>query len=132
MTQDKSKLANGPKLSSCGNVAPVPTGNNKDGAMTTSSEPTAEQCNQRAKLDLGDGKSGWACWYPQMGGCNGKAVIVLDNECFNVYVWHDGDFPFKGDDGSREDSGPRLLHHCDGSQFVAFGNFLIELGRSDG
>lgn len=83
-------------------------------------EPTAQQCNEREKVDLNDGSTGWACWYLQMGGYVGKSVVVRIGSCFEVYVWHDGQFPFG--EGS-----PRQLHHCDGEQFVDFGNFLTEL-----
>lgn len=81
-------------------------------------EPTVEQCTQREQVDLPDGRRGWACWYPQMGGYVGRAVAVPDGAgCFDVLVWHDGEFPFS-------DANPTELHHCDGSQFVEFGRFL--------
>ena len=84
-------------------------------------QPTTDQCTARARV--GDG---YACWYPQMGGYASRAVVVPDGHgCADVYVWHDGDFPF--DDGSP----PTELHHCDGRQFVDFGNFLIQIeGRA--
>lgn len=97
--------------------------------MTEPSAPTAEQCKNQERVDLGNGQSGWACWYPQMGGYVGKAVIVKDEDCHNVYVWHDGDFPFNGDDPWRETPNPRILHHCDGSQFIAFGELLVGIER---
>lgn len=97
-------------------------------------EPTPEQCSNHDRVyDIGH-KVGYAIWYPQMGGYVGKAVAVLDHEwiehsngsrvggCIDVYVWHDGDFPF-GD----ERSGPITIHHCDPDQFVAFGEKLSEL-----
>ncbi len=85
------------------------------------------------------GQHGTACWYPQMGGYVGKALAVPTGAgCVDVYVWHDGEFPFAGDDntpvtvvdangwvGPRR--GPVCLHHCDGAQFVAFGEFLLSI-----
>jgi hypothetical protein len=82
-------------------------------------EPTAEECSAHTPVTLDETLSGVACWYPQMGGYWGKAVAVADGGCVDVYVWHDGDFPF-GEDGRP----PVELHHCDGGQFVAFGQFL--------
>jgi hypothetical protein len=99
--------------------------------MTAPSEPTAEQCSARERLDLGNGNVGYACWYPQMGGYVGKAVLIpeveeddgaLDDGCFDVYVWHDGGFPFDADDPIRGGP-PRRLHHCDPEQFITFGAF---------
>jgi hypothetical protein len=81
-------------------------------------EPSAEQCSAGAPVTF-DGISGFACWYPQMGGYRSTAVVVPADgaepgTCFDVYVWHDGDFPF--DDGTC----PRRLHHCEAAQFRAF------------
>jgi hypothetical protein len=86
-------------------------------------EPTAEQCSHGA-----DVSGGRACWYPQMGGYVGKAVAALDKDedCIMVWVWHDGQFPFRSLD-DRDDGPPRspvLLHHCDPVQFIRFGQFL--------
>lgn len=78
-------------------------------------EPTGEQCTAHEKV--GPGR---ACWYPQMGGYHGKAIVVGDDD-FDVFVWHDGDFPFhKGEN-------PVRMHHCDGQQFVDFGEFLMDI-----
>jgi hypothetical protein len=86
-------------------------------------EPTAEECNDHRPVVLDSERTGLACWYPQMGGYVGKAVVVLDNDCVNVYVWHDGHFPF----GDEDDRSPAELHHCDGEQFVRFGEFLMSM-----
>lgn len=88
--------------------------------MTAPAEPTAEQCTQRAQV----GEHAYACWYPSMGGYVAKSVIVTDasDGDADVYVWHNGDFPFAGDGES-----PRILHHCSGDDFVAFGRFLSGL-----
>lgn len=82
-------------------------------------EPTHDECTAHARIALDDGKTGVACWYPQMGGYTAHAVIVLDAGCVDVYVWHDGLFPFRGDEQS-----PVELHHCDGGQFVQFGMLI--------
>jgi hypothetical protein len=93
--------------------------------MTTPREPTFDEIRAHAKVD-----GGWACWYPQMGGYVAKAVVVRDGDCWNVYVWHNGDFPFSGMDerwpGEPVPS-PSELHHCDAEQFIGFGQFLQSL-----
>jgi hypothetical protein len=66
-----------------------------------------------------------AIWYPQMGGYAGKAVALLpksveEDACFDVYVWHDGEFPFGG-------GKPRCLHHCSATQFIQFGQTIRRL-----
>lgn len=78
-------------------------------------EPTAEQCYAHERVG-----SGVATWYPQMGGYSSKAIVVGDDD-FDVYIWHDGDFPF-GDGRS-----PICMHHCDGAQFVEFGSLLMDI-----
>ena len=92
-------------------------------------EPTGEQCSNCELVFSDESNEYYACWYPQMGGYFGKAVAVFDKEwfedengisvggCVDVYVWHDGEFPFS-------DSNPAFLHHCSGLQFVEFGDFL--------
>ena len=85
--------------------------------------PTSEQCNANQKVFEEGGKVGFAIWYPQMGGYTGKAVAIMDqggNDCIDVLVWHDGEFPF----GEGE---PREIHHCDPQQFIEFGETLAKL-----
>lgn len=85
-------------------------------------EPTAGQCSSNA--DMGDGC--FAIWYPQMGGYVGRAVVAIgngDSDCFDVYVWHDGEFPFRGDEGRK----PCVLHHCSPEQFIEFGEAVASL-----
>ena len=38
-------------------------------------EPTSEQCNDHARVPDFNGNECYACWYPQMGGYVGKAVV---------------------------------------------------------
>ncbi len=73
-------------------------------------EPTPDECSTNTFI-VG---LGMAAWYPQMGGYTGKCIIVPLGGCFDVYVWHDGEFPFS--DGK----GPVRLHHCDADQFERF------------
>ncbi len=102
-------------------------------------EPSAEQCSQGIRVEDFEGNPSYAYWYPQMGGYVAKSVIVIipdgnvsegDPEecydrCFEVYVWHDGAFPF--DENDCNGRGPvRFLHHCMPSQFIGFGDFVIE------
>jgi hypothetical protein len=87
----------------------------------TPREPTSEQCGQNAETMLPDGRRAMACWYPQMGGYVGRALMVDDDGCLDVYVWHDGQFPFSDDGEYGVHVSPVLLHHCDATQFIAFG-----------
>lgn len=90
-------------------------------------EPTSTQCSDHTELTWsGDGteRHGTACWYISMGGFGAKAVAEVDQDrCLNVHVWHDGQFPFTDDDEINPRS-PLMLHHCDGNEFVRFGEFL--------
>jgi hypothetical protein len=91
-------------------------------------EPTSEECLQRKIIYQDDIEILWATYYPQMGGYIGKAIVKATkqpsniNECFDVFVWHDGEFPFDG-----ESSSPVLLHHCMAEQFVNFGNEVLKM-----
>jgi hypothetical protein len=91
-------------------------------------QPTAEQCSTNAEIRVGD-CVGYACWWPQTGGYSGKALVMVDsNDCLDVLVWHDGAFPFDGHcQNCRDPRSPVELHHCDGEQFVRFGQFLMGL-----
>lgn len=94
-------------------------------------EPTTDQCSAHEVITLPDGQQAVAGWYPQMGGYSGRCLIVPDLESpgsVDVYVWHNGDFPFKGYDADEYFPGepvrsPSRLHHCDPDQFVGFGKF---------
>jgi hypothetical protein len=87
-------------------------------------DPTTEQVRTNARLDLGDGRYGVAAWYPSMGGYVSHCVIVPDGGCLDVYVWHDGQFPF-GDEEPPWPGEPRRsparLHHCSADSFIGFG-----------
>lgn len=86
-------------------------------------EPTAEQCTANDKIAETDSKVAYAIWYPQMGGYVGRAIAVFEkNEdtCVDVFIWHDGEFPFG-------DGPPVEIHHCCPEQFVEFGTRLITL-----
>ena len=95
--------------------------------MSHPSEPTSEECNAGTRLLDFDGRPAFACWYPQMGGYFGTAVVLAltcdatnpPGGCFDVYVWHDGTFPFNDDYGLCN---PAHLHHCSADQFIEFGN----------
>lgn len=92
-------------------------------------EPSPDACSKNERV-VWDGPPAWACWYPQMGGYAGRAVIVPgvdtgdpgepSSGC-DVFVWHDGEFPF------GEEYQPILLHHCSGKQFVRFGELIERL-----
>lgn len=93
-------------------------------------EPTSEQCESKERLADFCGVEAYACWYPQMGGYVGKAVVLISDpasedgeadRCFEAYVWHDGEFPFKD-----ADRNPVHIHHCMPSQFIDFGQFILD------
>ena len=91
--------------------------------------PTSEQCSNNDELTtphpyVGTVR-GVAAWYPQMGGYVGACIIEPLGGCVDVYVWHDGEFPFG-------DGDPTRLHHCDGNQFIEFGDTVIEAAKRIG
>ena len=97
-------------------------------------EPSGEACNANEQGEWG-GRRTLALWFPQMGGYTSKAVAVdpgCDEEFddMDVYVWHDGEFPFtEGDrDWEGKPRSPALLHLCDPGQFVGFGQRLLDWG----
>jgi hypothetical protein len=98
--------------------------------VTEPPEPTAEQCSAAALVP-----GGQACWYPSAGGYAGKAVAAADEDgCTDVWVWHDGQFPFRSLD-DRDEGPPRspvLLHHCNPDDFIRFGQFLGRLAGDPG
>lgn len=96
-------------------------------------EPTPEQCTANARVADFAGMPAYATWYPQMGGYVGKAVVVPDSGgCFEAYIWHDGEFPFKGSgDYTDETREPVNLHHCMAEQFIEFGELMRKLTKED-
>lgn len=96
--------------------------------FTIPEEPTYEDCNAHKFLGFTpEHERKYACWYPQMGGYSSKAVIIttnsnIGNECFDAFIWHNGEFPF-----SDTEESPRRIHHCMPSQFIDFGELVIQL-----
>ncbi len=90
-------------------------------------EPTNEQCDAKARLPDFRGYRAYACWYPQMGGYVSNAVVLVRdgnvNDCFEAYVWHDGEFPF----GEGDERPPAHIHHCMADQFIRFGEWVNDL-----
>ncbi|MCW6003883.1 hypothetical protein K1W54_04705 [Micromonospora sp. CPCC 205371] len=84
-------------------------------------EPTSEQCSANTRFDLGNGQVAYATWWPQMGGYVGKCLVVVGG-CFDVYIWHDGQFPFRGE-GPRSGQ-PVKIHLDDPDQWIRFGEQL--------
>jgi hypothetical protein len=96
--------------------------------MNTPPKPTAEQVNAHASITF-EGRTLHAACYPQMGGYGGYCWIGKDGSgCFDVWIWHDGEFPFGGHPGDR---GPIELHHCAAEQFVEFGTWVMGLEPVD-
>jgi hypothetical protein len=94
------------------------------------SEPTPEQCDNMELIGESEYYDYYAIWYVQMGGYAGKAIAEIGkqkgNDCIDVLVWHDGNFPFS--DGEN----PRVIHHCDSEQFIRFGEKLKALSAKYG
>lgn len=94
--------------------------------MRTPPWPTIDECNANTVLYEDEDVIYRACWYPQMGGYTGRAVIGfppgVKEPCFDVWVWHDGEFPF--DPVTSPNMEPTVLHHCAADQFINFGNFV--------
>ena len=90
--------------------------------------PEAEECNESKILGESNGFVAMALWYPQMGGYCSKAVAVAGwDGCVDVYVWHDGEFPFCG-----WENAPKVIHHCDPDQFIELGHTLNGLLKVQG
>lgn len=93
--------------------------------------PTADECNKNEVLYEDEDVIYRACWYPQMGGYVAAAVIAfppgVENPCFDVYVWHDGEFPFNP--VTEPNMEPTFLHHCNPQQFIDFGKFVQQAIR---
>ena len=104
-------------------------------------EPSLEDCNRNSKVFDSEDQVGFACWYPQMGGYSAKAVAFFTKPwggyedeseysgCVDVFIWHDGEFPFTGEDSQSSVRAPVALHHCDIRDFVVFGEKLSRLGK---
>jgi len=106
------------RMSSVGESAPDPA--SPGGAPP---RPTIEQCSANTVIEF-EGRRLVAAHYPQMGGYGSQCLIDATlNDCFDVWVWSDGEFPF-GDDDDRE---PAFLHHCDPEQFISFGQLVKSL-----
>jgi len=90
-------------------------------------EPTAKQCSENALLSEDEHSKYFAVWYPQMGGYVSKTIVRVNrdnndsNDCFDVWIYHDGDWPFH--DGEH----PLNLHHCCAEQFIRFGEDVLKL-----
>ena len=81
-------------------------------------EPTATQCRDREKV-MHDGIEYTAFWHFQWGGYCGRALlsVMKSSDCFDVYVWHDGDFPYS-------DELPKKYHYCGIDQVRDFCKFV--------
>lgn len=89
-------------------------------------DPTHEQCSANERIQLGDGRWATAAWYPSMGGYVSHCLIVkeVDSECVEVFVWHDGEFPFRPESSywpGEPVRSPSRLHHCNPASFIGFG-----------
>lgn len=71
-----------------------------------------------------------------MGGYVGRCVIYVNqstpdqadgDNCFEAYVWHDGEFPF----AEADDREPIRLHHCSPKQFARFAEDVLKCARRE-
>lgn len=89
----------------------------------TPRQPTPEECSAHAEVDGGE-----AFWFPQLGGYVARAVARVDKCCIEVWVWHDGEFPFSGEcHNCGSARSPVRLHMDDGFEWQAFGTFVNRL-----
>lgn len=99
--------------------------------MSAPRQPTSEECTTNATVLDAAGRVGRACWWPSTGGYVARAVAVVDlakSHGVDVYVWHDGRFPFDGHcQRCSDERSPVVLHHCQPGQFIALGQFLSNL-----
>jgi hypothetical protein len=83
-------------------------------------QPTPEQCTNREAVTSPHGRPGFAAWYPQIGGYVAPCIVEVNSEgCFEVWLWHDGEFP------TEDDVQPMHFHHCDPEQFIRFGQLVL-------
>jgi hypothetical protein len=86
--------------------------------MAPSRQPTSEECDSGAVFETDETGAWHALWLPQFGGYTSRAAVYIWNNsesCFEVAVWHDGEFPTDE---------LRVLHCCDPSQFIEFGEVV--------
>ena len=108
-------------------------------SSTSIDKPTSEQCENKERVFENAHKVGYALWYPKMADALARAVAVFDKDwveqengsciggCVDVYVWHDGEFPFCGE--GPESREPVLLHFCQPDMFIEFGVALTALNE---
>jgi hypothetical protein len=100
-------------------------------------EPTSDEVVLGATVNLPDGRWARACWFPSIGGYVGKALVIpsqVEGECCTeVWVWHNGQFPFSGQcPACSSECSPVLLHVHGGQDFIAFGELVDECESATG
>lgn len=95
--------------------------------------PTPEECDKHASVEYdwyGGRATFYAVWTPQFEGYCARALVMPQwsagtdyNECFDVYVWHDGEFPTQGGPPSH------CFHLCMLEQFAWFARSLQTIKR---
>jgi hypothetical protein len=95
-------------------------------------QPTPIQCRDHEVVFENETQIGFADYHPQWGGYCGRCIVIFtkgqNSPCFDVYNWHDGEFP------TDEDDHYTLYHYCDVDQMINFGKTIkhkfTELGTS--
>lgn len=101
-------------------------------------KPTIAEVSPVAlRLDTPEGTIAYGLRHPQWGGYGAVSVVefaqqtgtysvsrsgqaIGRNGCFDVHVWHDGEFPIA-------DGEPHRYHYCDATQLVDFGLGVLAL-----
>jgi hypothetical protein len=103
--------------------------------MKPTRQPTAEECRKCAAFETNEIGTWYAMYSPQFGGYVGRTAVFIyhnvdntvwhhnvDNTCFEVAVWHDGEF---GADY------PAHFHCCSADQFIQFGQKVRSLLKGE-
>jgi hypothetical protein len=97
--------------------------------MRPTRQPTTEEIRKCAAFEDNELGSWYAMYSPSVGGYVGVAAVFIyhnvDNTCFEVAVWHDGEF------GTEANEPPAQFHCCSAEQFIEFGQKVRSLLKGE-
>jgi hypothetical protein len=97
--------------------------------MKPTRQPTTEEIRKCAAFETNEIGTWYAMYSPQFGGYVGVAAVFIyhnhENTCFEVAVWHDGEFC------TEEDDLPAQFHCCSAEQFIQFGQKVRSLLKGE-